>query len=614
MNNNFYKQLIEESPIGYAYQRIIYDEQGIPYDYEFIEVNIAFEKFVGIKSLDIIGRKITEILPDMKKNQVNFIDLYGYIAINGGKMELEQFSETLNKWCRINVYSPKKHYIVTYIADITKEKNKSYNNEISLEQKIWEYRPLNEKILSDAIFHSAPGMIFLYDEKNELVRWNKKHEDITGYSPEELSKINVLDWFIGDEISKNIVKDGITRAIEEGFGDGEVELQKKDGTTIPMYFTASGLYLDGKQYFAGVAIDITERKKKESEIFYLSYHDQLTGLYNRRFYEEELNRLDTKRNLPLTIVMGDVNGLKLINDSFGHVMGDELIKKVAQLITRACRGDDIIARMGGDEFVIILPKTDALETEKILNRIAYLSLSERVGATGVSIAFGFETKVNEEEKIESIFKKAEDKMYKKKLFESPGMRGRTIKAIINNLYQKNKREEEHSYRVSELCKRMGKALGLTEYEVEELRTVGLLHDIGKIAIDENILNKQGKLTGDEWKEIKRHPEIGYRILGTVNDMSQMAEYVLAHHERWDGKGYPKGLKGQDIPMASRIITIADAYDEMTSEKSYGSAITKELAILELQEMAGSKFDPELVGIFIEKVISQQEKLKQKRDK
>nr|WP_084156535.1 HD domain-containing phosphohydrolase [Clostridium akagii] len=491
---------------------------------------------------------------------------------------------------------------------------KQFKDGIILKHKIWKYRPLNEKILSDAIFHSAPGMIFLYDEKNELVRWNKKHEDITGYSAEELFKINVLDWFIGDEISRNIVKDAISRAVEEGFGDGEVELQKKDGTTIPMYFTASGLYLDGKQYFAGVAIDITERKKKESEIFYLSYHDQLTGLYNRRFYEEELNRLDTKRNLPLTIVMGDVNGLKLINDSFGHVMGDELIKKVAQLITRACRDDDIIARMGGDEFVIILPKTDALETEKILNRIAYLSLSEKVGATDVSIAFGFETKVNEEEKIENIFKKAEDKMYKKKLFESPGMRGRTIKAIINNLYQKNKREEEHSYRVSELCKKMGKALRLTEYEVEELKTVGLLHDIGKIAIDENILNKQGKLTENERKEINRHPEIGYRILGTVNDMSQMAEYVLAHHERWDGKGYPKGLKGEDIPMVSRIITIADAYDEMTSDKSYGSALTKELAILELQEMAGSNFDPKLVGIFIEKVIPQQEKLKQKRDK
>ena len=193
-------------------------------------------------------------------------------------------------------------------------------------------------------------------------------------------------------------------------------------------------------------------------------------------------------------------------------------------------------------------------------------------------------------------------MYKKKLFESPSMRGKTINAIISTLHEKNKREEQHSHRVSALCKSMGKAIGLPEGEIEELKTVGLLHDIGKIAIEENILNKPGKLTDDEWEEIKRHPEIGYRILSTVNDMSEMAEYVLAHHERWDGRGYPKGLKGEEIPFQSRIIAIADAYDAMTSERSYRSALSEEIAIEELQKNAGIQFDPELIRIFIEKVL------------
>jgi len=306
----------------------------------------------------------------------------------------------------------------------------------------------------------------------------------------------------------------------------------------------------------------------EQRLEYLSYHDQLTGLYNRRFYEEQLTRLDVKRNFPLTLVMADVNGLKLINDSFGHVVGDELLKKVAEVITQGCRADEIIARLGGDEFVILLPNTDANETSHIVKRVKALALKEKIGSIDISVSFGWETKMNEEEKIEEIFKKAEDHMYKKKLFESPSMRGKTLKAIINALYEKNKQEETHSHRVSALCESFGRVLGLPEGEIEELRTVGLLHDIGKIAIDESILKKQERLTYDEWEEIKRHPEIGYRLLSTVNDMSEMAQYVLLHHEKWDGSGYPKSLKGEEIPLQSRIIAVADAYDAMTSERTY----------------------------------------------
>ena len=283
-------------------------------------------------------------------------------------------------------------------------------------------------------------------------------------------------------------------------------------------------------------------------------------------------------------------------------MGDDLLKKVAQVISLACRANDIVARLGGDEFVIILPETDSFEAEKIIKRITKLSLSEKVGFVDISISFGYKTKSNDEEKIEDIFKDAEDNMYKKKLFEGPSMRSKTIKAIINTLHEKDEGEEEHSLRVSELCKRMGEVLGMPEYENEALKSVGLLHDIGKIAIDEKILNKIGELTADEWKEIKRHPEIGYRILNTVNDMSEMAKYVLYHHERWDGAGYPKGLIGDEIPMASRIITIADAYDVMISERSYKKALSKEFAIEELQKKSGSQFDPKLVKVFIQKVL------------
>jgi len=764
MNIDFYKQVIDELPIGYAYQKIICDEAGIPCDYEFIEVNAAFEKLTGLKGSDIVGRKVTEVLPDIKKSKFDWISFCGEIAIvtNGEKTEVEQFSECLQRFYKITIYSPEKYYFITHFIDITKDKSQLSGMEklvdvseeflqineqniryqkisddflkmcgakyaafnlfdedgknyitmaisadkgvlkrasdifgFNLEGKKWGYNtatdkkikartitrfdslkellediipsPLaliigktfnigevilikivkknimignftlcmekgkkfdkdalakvytrqlgmlitrrraeeelrHEKILTDAIFQSAPGMIYLYNDEKKLVRWNKKHESVTGYSSEELSKISIFDWFKKDKKSQKAVIDGLSNALEVGFADAEADLQKKDGTTMPMYFTASALYLDGKQYFAGIGIDITERKKKEAEIFYLSYHDQLTGLYNRRFYEEELKRIDTRRNLPMTIVMGDVNGLKLINDSFGHVMGDNLLKKVAEVITKGCRVDDIIARLAGDEFVIILPKTDAFETKQIIKRIMEFAAIEKVGSVDISISFGYGTKNSVEEEIEEIFKIAEDHMYEKKLFDSQSMRGKTIKSIISALHEKNKSEEQHSLRVARLCERMAEALGMSENEKEELKSVGLLHDIGKIAIDENILNKPGKLTEDEKEEISHHPEIGYRMLNTVNDMSGIAKYVLHHHERWDGTGYPKGLKGNDIPFVSRIVHLVDAYDTMTSHKDHKASLTKQVAIEELRKNAGVQFDPELVSIFIEKVL------------
>lgn len=345
-----------------------------------------------------------------------------------------------------------------------------------------------------------------------------------------------------------------------------------------------------------------ELSKREN--LYLSYHDVLTGFYNRRYYEEIFRSLDTEKNLPISIIMADVNGLKIVNDAFGHHVGDELLRKCAMAIKNACRGDDIVARWGGDEFIILLPRTESEDAGKVVNRIEAMCSEEYVNSVRVSMSLGWDTKTTMDQSLVKVLKNAEDYMYKHKIIKNEGLRGSLINTIINALHEKNTREEQHSERVGELSLKIGRALGLPEIEIEKIKVSGHLHDIGKIAIPDEILNKPGKLTTQEYKEIQRHPEIGYRIISTSYEMLEIAEYILAHHERWDGRGYPKGLRGAETPLISRIIGLADSYDAMSSGRPYKKTMPLEEIIREIKENAGTQFDPELAEIFVEKVLKQ----------
>lgn len=344
--------------------------------------------------------------------------------------------------------------------------------------------------------------------------------------------------------------------------------------------------------------NVTNRIGKEEAIMYANLHDYQTDLLNRRAFDEELNHINHESSLPLSIIVGDINGLKVTNDAFGHEVGDQIIMIVSDVLKRVFGTPHIVARIGGDDFSIICPNTSN-ESAKILVNQAKMEIeSVLINHIPISISFGFYTKYDCVESL-NIFKMAEEDLYTRKLFEVTSHRASLVKNILLTLGEKNPREEAHSKRVSLICKRIGKGLGMDSDELGLLKAISYLHDIGKIGIDEAILNKPGKLDEREWEIIKKHPEIGYRILSATPEYSQIALDILSHHERFDGKGYPRGLVGEDIPRRARIISIADSYDAMVSLRTYRPPFTHQEAIDEIKRNSGFQFDPSIVNIFLE---------------
>lgn len=386
---------------------------------------------------------------------------------------------------------------------------------------------------------------------------------------------------------------------EEVASSGKTIVFEDYSAVMDQYLKITAYKIDENK-MAVIIEDITEVRKRQQEILSMSYHDSLTGLYNRRYYQENIVKLDTPENYPLTIVMSDINGLKMINDAFGHAAGDKLLLAASNVITKNCRENDFVARMGGDEFVIVMPNTFGTEAEKVIKKIYSDSQGINIESIELSIAFGIATKEDVNESIEDTFKSAEDLMYRTKLLELPSARSEAIEAILKTLHEKDKNSEIHSRVVSGISERLASSYGMDRQEINEVKIAGLLHDIGKIVIPISIITKKGKLTDEEYNLIKGHSEIGFRILNSTFDMRNISNIVLNHHERWDGLGYPRGIKSDEIPLQSRIIAIADAFDAMTSERTYRKTFTQEEALNEIIANAGTQFDPNLVKLFKEK--------------
>lgn len=368
-------------------------------------------------------------------------------------------------------------------------------------------------------------------------------------------------------------------------------------TILGMTVITSSITLYIKKHIDDNFNDVQDEFKEQKELIAeYSLKDSLTGLYNRKYFDTAFINLKDSNAKQYSIIQGDANGLKITNDAFGHNEGDKLLIFISSTL-KMLFPNDAVFRWGGDEFVVLSQidnETVIKEKLKEFHRLAGVDTQNKVNA---SVSFGYSISAIDSDPYMEI-NVAEVMMYERKTLESTSTKRKIIDNILESLYDSISFEEEHSNNVMENALLIGGALGFSSLELSKLRLGALMHDIGKIGIPDSIIQKPGKLTNEEYNEIKQHSEKGFRILSAYPELSEYGYIVLHHHERYDGKGYPRKLKGEDIPLHSRIITVSDAYDAMVQERVYKDKFTMNQAFDELIKNKSTQFDPHIVDVFI----------------
>ena len=328
--------------------------------------------------------------------------------------------------------------------------------------------------------------------------------------------------------------------------------------------------------------------------------DPLTGLFNYDYFIKQAALLEIEQKFPLSVIICDINGLALIGDTFGQSKKDELLINASKLISSCVRRGDCVAKGESEYFLVLLPETSAAVAGIIMDRIQS-KCRIIIGNTGenlLCLSTGCATKTGQREDITEVIAEAKKDMHAQWLGGQKYFYSSLLQPIKNALHDKSHETEEHSKRLVRQSRMLGEALKLPEEQLVKLELLAMLHDIGKVGIDENILKKPGPLSAREWSEIKKHPKTGYRIAKAIPQLSGIAREILCHHERWDGKGYPKGLKRESIPLLSRIIAVVDAFDALTSGRCYREPVAVNEALCEIERCAGTQFDPEIANKFV----------------
>ncbi|MHC1683916.1 MAG: HD domain-containing phosphohydrolase [Clostridiaceae bacterium] len=514
---------------------------------------------------------------------------------------IKEVSKTKDTTARIEIAGDDEFSKIAQATNtMLSELNAAYNDINNMDKK---YRIVMET--------TNDGILDLILSKRELYI-SPQWKEFVGYKGENGQEL-FADYTakVHPDFKDNLIKQ-FHNAIngEKKYFEEEYKVIKKDGKEL--WILQRGTVVErnseGKpERILSTLLDISNRKKYEEETLIMSYTDKLTGLRSRIYMENKFDQLDEDSKQKYYILMIDINGLKLFNDALGYKEGDKVLRTISDILREVCSKEDIISRWGGDEFIILINDNNEGYILQLISGIKEKCESISGFKYKISIALGYAKKDEEALDAQYIMSLAEKRMYRNKLMEDASVRSAAISSLLKTLDEKHSETEEHTMRIRNLSAKLGGKLGLSQAKLDELELLASLHDIGKIGIPEHILMKPSKLTEEEWVIMKTHTEIGYRIAKSTPELSHIANEILAHHEKYDGTGYPNGLKGDQIPLLARIINIVDSFDVMTNKRVYKSASSVEFAIEELIRCSGSQFDPLIVEEFI-KLVNEQEEI------
>lgn len=482
------------------------------------------------------------------------------------------------------------------MADLTpmkEEQEKLRRAHLCLQSKKRELELILDNIDTQVWYTS--GDVYQFANNARLKFLGKTFEEVKGK--------NIYGFRFKEEIDKlkrynaRVINTRGTVNFEDWFLNGSGVRRLLSITKVPMLDVKNNV-----DFIITTARDITEQKQLEEQLTYKCYHDQLTDLYNRHYLIEEIERLRKSRLFPLGIIFCDVDDMKLINDTLGHQFGDKLLKNVARLMKKCFRGSDMLARYGGDEFVVLQPESSEADLVNAVSRFRMIieKYNDDNMELPIKISMGYVVSKNKNEPVKNLLASADNLMYQEKIGKKQGAKGLfKLEGLLKALEARDYMTEEHGGRMGERITRMCRGLELSKATEHNFFLLAIFHDIGKIGIPDKILFKPGPLNKIEWQTMKEHSKIGHRIAESTPELSHIAEWILHHHEKYDGTGYPSGLKGNDIPLACRILAIVDAYDAMVSDRVYRKAMSHEDALMELRNESGTQFDPWLVDKFIQ---------------